>query len=245
MVTVGILPMIYWHRSRRVKAAPYVFGGVLWVAAMIPKIVIDLTVGELINTWAKTALAGLGPLIFAGLFVGLRTGAFESGFSYLAFLRTRLKNASFEDAVGFGLALGGTEAVVLGLGSFLNILLFLLYPGLLEQIPLGQREAVVAALDSPSAIVFAPIIERAFTILVHLFATILVYAAALGHNQRFFWASFLYRAGLDGMVPGFSRLLAVSPNPVATTYLIELVIVIYGLLGFYGVYWLHRKTFNR
>lgn len=242
MMTVGILPMVYWNRSRHVKAAPFVFGGVLWVAAIVPKIAIDATIGGQISSWASSALTGLGPLIFASLFVGLRTGAFESGFSYLAFLRTRLKSASFEEAVGFGLAFGGTEAILLGLGSFLNILLFLLYPSLVEQIPAGQREVVVAALDSPSAVVFAPIIERAFTILVHLFASVLVYAAALGRNQRFFWASFLYRAGLDGMVPGFSRLLAGSPNPVVTTYMIELVIVVYGLAGLLGVRRFRART---
>ena len=90
--------------------------------------------------------------------------------------------------------------------------------------------------------VFAPIIERAFTILVHLFATILVYAAALGHNPRLFCASFLYRAGIDGMIPAFSLLLRDSSNPLVMTYAIELVIVAYGLLGLAGVRWLGGKT---
>lgn len=245
MMTVGILPIAYWGRTRRVKAPPFVFGGVLWVAAIAPKIAIDLTIGGSIGSWANSALGDLGALIFISLFIGFRTGAFESGFSYLAFLKTKLRSATYDEAIGFGLAFGGTEAVLLGLSSFLNILVFLLNPGLMEQIPAAQREAVTAALDAPSVMVFAPIIERAFTILVHLFATTLVYVAALSHDSRLFWASFMYRAGIDGMVPGFSRLLRDSSNPLAMTYAIELVIAVYGLLGLLGVRWLRGRTLKR
>ena len=94
----------------------------------------------------------------------------------------------------------------------------------------------------PSITVFAPIIERAFTILVHLFASVLVYAAVVNKSSRMFWLSFLCRGAIDAMVPGLGRLLAQSPKPVVMTYTIELVIVIYGLLGLLGVRWLRGNV---
>jgi len=241
MMAVGILPILYWHKAKGVKPSAFAFGGVLWLAAIIPKVVMDATVTGAINAWAFSTLGYLGTIIFIILLLGLRTGAFESGFTYLTFLKTRLGSATYDEAVGFGLAFGGTEAFVLGLGSFLNILAFLLNPGLIEQIPMAQREALMAALDGPSAIVFAPIIERAFTILVHLFATVLVYVAVVRHDPRFFWASFLYRVGIDGMVPGFSILITSSSNPLLTTYLLELAIAAYGSLGLLGARSLRRR----
>lgn len=242
MMAVGILGIVYWGKTRHVTATPFVFGGILWLAAIAPKAAIDLTIGGAINSWANSTLGALGAFIFISLYAGLRTGAFESGFSYLAFLKTRLRNATCDEAVGFGLAFGGTEAILLGLGSFLNIALFLLNPSLIEQVPAAQREALVAALNAPSAMVFAPVIERASTILVHVFATVLVYAAVVSQNPRFFWASFLYRTAIDAMVPGFGSLLRESPNPVLTTYAIELVVAIYGLLGLLGLRWLRPRV---
>jgi uncharacterized membrane protein YhfC len=241
MIAVGIVPVLYWAKTRGVKSTPVVFGSMLWVAAIALKAALDLTLGGAINAWANAAFGTARAFIFLSLYVGARTGAFESGFSYVAFLKTRLRIATYDDAIGFGLAYGGTEAILLGIISFLNVLLYLLNPGLIDQIPLSQREATVAALNAPSVVVFAPIIERAFTMLVHLFATVLVYAAVLTKSSRMFWLSFIYRGAIDAMVPWLGRLLAQSPNPVVMTYTVELLIAIYGLLGLLGVRWLRGK----
>lgn len=242
MMIVGIIPLAYWQRTRRVGARAFIFGGALWVAAIAPKAAIDLALGGLINSWANSTFGALGALIFISLYVGVRTGMFESGFSYLAFLKTKLRSATYDEAIGFGLAFGGTEAILLGVSSFLSILMFLINPGFVEQIPSAQREAVLAALNGPSIMVFAPIVERASTIAVHVFATALLYAAVLKRNVWFFWASFLYRTLIDAMVPGFSYLLAVSGNALVMTYAIELVIAAYGSLGLLGLRQLRART---
>jgi uncharacterized membrane protein YhfC len=240
MIATGAVPMLYWRNTRAVSAAPFFFGMILWIAAIVPKFAIDLTIGESINSLATT-LGATGALIFIGLYVGLRTGAFESGLSYLAFLKSKLRNATHDEAIGFGLAFGGIEAIILGIGSFLNILVFVLNPSLMEQIPLSQREGVLSALNAPSIMVFAPIIERASSILIHLFATMLIYAAIINHRPLLFLISFLYRATIDAMVPGFNLLVSTSPDPFLATYAIESVIAIYGLLGLLGVRRLQSK----
>jgi len=242
MMAVGVLPALYWGKTRPVRATPFVFGGVLWAAAIAPKAAIDLAAGGAIGSWAYSTLGALGGFIFLSLYLGLRTGAFESGFTYLTFLKTKLKNATYDEAIAFGLGFGGTEAILLGLSSFLNVLLFWLNPTLIEQIPAAQREAVLASLNAPSIMVFAPIVERAFTIPVHVFATVLVYVAVVGPTPRLFWFSFLYRAALDAMVPGFGRLIGESSDPLVMTYVVELVIVIYGSLGLLGTRWLRGKA---
>ncbi len=43
----------------------------------------------------------LGAVIFISIFVGLRTGVFESGFSFLAFLKTRLRNGTYDETIEF------------------------------------------------------------------------------------------------------------------------------------------------
>jgi len=101
---------------------------------------------------------------------------------------------------------------------------------------------VLASLNAPSITLLAPIVERAFTTPVHVFATVLVYAAVVGPSPRLFWFSFLYRAALDAMVPGFGRLIGESPDPVVMTYLVELVIAIYGSLGLLGTRLLRGKA---
>ncbi len=240
-MVVGFVPLAYWAKTKSVKAFPFVLGGTLWFAAIIPKVVLDLTMGEALDLWANSTLGALGAFIFISAYVGFRTGAFESGLSYIAFLKTRLGSATYDDAVGFGLAFGGVEAILLGLSSFLNVLLFLLNPSLIEQVPAAQRQALLNALDAPSIMVFAPIIERTFTIFVHLFATVLVYLAVLRRKASLFWVSLLYRAGIDGMVPGFGRVLVQPYDPVLMTYMIEFVIAIYGSVGLLATRWLGRK----
>lgn len=244
MIAVGVLPVIYWGRSRRIVERSFVFGAVLWIIAIAPKIVLDVTIGGAMDSWANYMLGSFGAFVFFSAYVGLRTGAFESGFSYLAFLKTRLKAASYDDAIAFGLAFGGTEAVVLGLGSFANILLFLLNPGLMNQVPVSQREALLAALNAPTSIVFAPIIERTFVIPIHLFATVLLYTAVVTRKYRFFWSSFLYRTAIDATVPAFSQLLGQSPGSLVTIYVIEMIVVAYGIIGLVGTRWLRSRLQN-
>jgi len=57
-----------------------------------------------------------------------------------------------------------------------------------------------------------------------------------------FWFSFLHRAALDVVVPGFGHLIGESSDLVVMTYLVELVIVIYGSLGLLGTRWLQAKA---
>ena len=64
----------------------------------------------------------------------------------------------------------------------------------------------------------------------------------MGQSPRPVWFSFLYRAALDAMAPGFGRLIGDSSDPVVTTYMVELVIVIYMSLGLLGTRRLRAKA---
>jgi uncharacterized membrane protein YhfC len=173
MVLVGILFPLYWSRKTKVNLNFFFWGAGVWILAITAKILLDMTITPFINQsilpYGLTAI-----LIVSGLYVGLRTGLFESGFSYLAILKTKLRKMTFNQGIAFGIGFGAVEAIFLGVTSFLNVLVFVLFPDLINLLPEVQAMALLAQLDSSTLLIFAPIIERAVLMFIHIFSSILV-----------------------------------------------------------------------
>jgi uncharacterized membrane protein YhfC len=241
MIGVGVSCIVYWAKRKRLPAAPFAFGAAFWFAAIAPKVALDLITGSALNAWLRAALDSTQILLVLGAYLGLRTGILESGLSYLGFLKTRLRTGRFDDAVAFGLGFGSTEAILLGIVSLVNILTFILSPGNLQQIPEPQREIVLRNLDAPSVIVFAPVIERAFAVMIHLFASVLVYAAVIRGRIVFLIISLLYRTFVDALVPTLASALSGPEISPIVVYQVEIPVVILGTLGLYGTLRLSKQ----
>ena len=84
---VGLLSMIAWKCKGNVGVKYFAIGGLTWVAAIVPKALMDLTITPAINSWAEASLSLTGLLLVSGAYVGLRTGVFECGFTYLILSR--------------------------------------------------------------------------------------------------------------------------------------------------------------
>ena len=241
MVAVGVLSVVYWFRRSRSALMFFLFGGAVWAISVAPKFLMDYTVTPQFSTWLLGSSLGMtGFLAAMGLYVGLRTGLFECGASYVAFARTRLRGASPDEATAFGVGFGATEAIVLAVPSLMQMVAFLTNPGLVDMLPPEQRAYLLGQMSAPTWIVLAPIMERAFTLLAHLFSALLVYASVrLGRPGLFVW-SVAYKSALDAAVPYLQWYLSTSTNP-ASIYLVEVWVVIFGVAGLVGSIRLRRE----
>jgi uncharacterized membrane protein YhfC len=231
MILVGVVSSFYWWR--RTGAAPklFLFGGVVWAVSVAPKFIMDYTISPAIYSWLYAAAGLAGILVFGGLYIGARTGLFECGATYLAAGRSSLGDASGEDAAAFGIGFGATEAVLLAIPSLIQMVSFMTNPGLLDTLPLDQRVQVFAQLNSPTWLAVVPIVERAFTLLAHLYASLLAISAVHpGGRRRLLWAV-AYKGALDAPVLYFQWLLSTSTS--AIVYLIELWVVAMGAIGLF------------
>ena len=232
---VGILFPYYWKKKTDVNLMFFLYGIIMWFIVVFIKSLIDFGIlnmfGNLFNP------LGTGILI-ACVYVGLKTGLLESGLSYVFVLKKKLK-MDFDRAVAFGLGFGCIEAFLLGLSSFTTVAIFMFYPQMLDLLSAELRESVVAQLNASSWIVFAPIIERIFTVFAHVFAMVLLICAVHTKKIEYLILSVFYKAMLDGPLPWLQSVFDTST--VTGVYMIELFVVIMGTIGFVGTRRLRQR----
>ena len=110
MVAVGLISIIIWKVRSNVALKYFLLGGLIWGISIALKLAMDYTVTPRLSRWAKNAYGITGMLIILGVYVGLRTGLFECGFTFLAFSKTKLRKANLEEATAFGVGFGGLRS---------------------------------------------------------------------------------------------------------------------------------------
>ena len=103
MILVGILPVVYWRKDVELKY--FLFGALTWAVAIAVKVLMDLTP---LNDFLMRKFTISTFIIILGIYVGLRTGILENGFTYIASKKIEMK---FREAIGFGIGFGGSEAI--------------------------------------------------------------------------------------------------------------------------------------
>jgi len=237
MMLLGLIVPIYWWRTKKVPVKFFGLGALVWMAAILPKILLDLTISPSINSYLY-AYSVEAFVIITGLYIGLRTGLFESGFTYLVAIKTKLKNLSWNQAIGFGLGFGCFEALVMGFLSFINIYAFVAMPELINQLTAEQAEALNTVLNQSTWIVPAAIIERISVIFIHVFSTLLVFYAIRINSKKYLWYSIGFKTIVDGIIPALQ--VYVGSNTITDAYLIELPFIGLGVLAFAGIIWIKR-----
>lgn len=240
-VIVGLLSIALWKARSNTDIRYFLLGGLVWIIAIAPKLIMDYTLTLGLSSWARDTYGVTGMLIILGIYVGLRTGLFECGFAFLAFSKTKLREATLEEATSFGVGFGAIEAIFIGFPSLIQLTLFILNPSLLESLPPAQREVIESSLNSPTWIAAVPMIERTFTLFAHVFATLLVYLSATEHKPGLLFSAILYKSMLDAFVPYIQTVIDVQ-KPV--TFLeAEAWVIIMGLIGLLGTI-RFRKTYQ-
>ena len=231
MISVALIVVLYWNRRGQVPFAFFLWGGLSWFVAMVFKSVAASLTPQII-----TSLRDLMPIYVADplvwLYIGSLTGVFECGVA-LAVIRLmqRIRSASWREALGYGLGFGACEAVLLGFYSFVVVLLILLIPEQLPPVLTALTEASHASLLT----IPVPIVERAIVILLHAFSSVLIIYAVQKEEWAWFWLSFLYKTAMDTIAGYIQISYGVQNLTLASAWLVELVLVPFALIGFWGL----------
>jgi len=240
MLVVGVASMVFWRRRSHAALRYFTLGGLVWGVSVAPKLLMDYTITPSISSLLTSSLGLMGGLAALGIYVGLRTGLFECGFTFLAVDKTGLKKASVDDATAFGVGFGAVEAILLALPSLIQLAMFVTNPSMIDAVPPQFREALRAQLSVPTSMVLAPILERMFTLFAHVFSALLVFAAVRRGRIRLLLYAFVYKGILDAAAPYLQWVLA-SSSSASVVYLVELWVVLLGALGLLGSIRLRRR----
>lgn len=189
-----------------------------------------------LNAPIYNALTGALPesiaMLLFYIYVGLLTGMTEVLLTWLVVRYTRLGQVPWGKALAFGIGFGAVEALLLGFSSLSSIITALAMPEALPTDVLTQ----LAAANNPLWGV-APIVERFFTCLVHIFCNVALFYGAMKKEARWFWLSFLFKSGIDA-VAAFAQLWGLTE--LWRVWFIEAVVVVWGLLGWWGARWVRE-----
>jgi uncharacterized membrane protein YhfC len=232
MIAVGLSAVVYWRRRTGAPLRLFFQGGLWWGVAMAPKFLMDLYITPGLSSWVYNSFGLYVALLGIGVYVGLRTGLLESGVVLLAFNREGLNDIDVDEAVAFGVGFGALEALFLGVPSLLQIAAYNLYPSLVESLTLEQLMQLLVQLNAPTWVVGAPILERGFTMLAHVYAVLLVYKGVRYEDFRSVLMAVGYKSALDAMVPLMQWLL--SSVGFGMVYVVEVWVIIMGLMGLWG-----------
>jgi uncharacterized membrane protein YhfC len=231
MISVGLLAALYWKQRTRVSSVFFLWGGLTFLIAMALKSVAAIPIPQIIIKLRDAAPEFISePLLW--LFVGLLTGVFECGISLVLIYRLRqIRSANWYEAIGYGLGFGATEAVLLGIYSFVLVLLVIIVP---HQLP----PELVSLLDIETASMMAipvPILERAITILLHTFSLMLIVYAVQNKDWKWFWIAFIYKVAMDSIAGYIQITYGIHNLTLEGVWLVELVLIPFGLIGLWGL----------
>jgi uncharacterized membrane protein YhfC len=232
MILVALGFVIY-ALLRRLGGRFLLLGGLGWIITVALKFGWAILFnGPLYRLLTGALTQAPGEVVFS-LYVGALTGIFEVGLLWLALRYTRLGQASWKQALAFGIGFGALEALLLGFSSLATVLTGLLAP---QTLPAAALEAL--ARQSGLAWSIAPAWERFFTIFVHIFSCLLVFYAVRVGQVKWMWLAFVYKTLLD-TAAAYAQIKGIQT--VAQVWTIEAIVGILGLLGWIGIRWLKPR----
>ncbi len=238
MMLVGLIIPIYYWKTKKVRIKFFAYGAVVWFIAFVAKVLMDLTISGSISSYLLS-ISSISYAIGYGIYVGLRTGLFESGFTYIFAIKKKLQNITKKQAIAFGIGFGCFEAFFIGFFSFINILFYVLNPNLINILPVQQAELVNNALNQSSLTIPAAIIERISVIIIHIFTTLLVLYSIKIENKRYLWYSIGFKTIVDGTIPALS--IYIGTGTITGLYLIELPFIGLAILSIFGMKIIFKK----
>lgn len=231
MILVALAAVLLWRRKARWSFIA--LGGLAWLVAIILKGAVSFYLNRPIYFATQHLPAAVsGPVYW--LYTGLLTGIFEVGLVLLLVNTVNsLRRATWREAVAFGAGFGALEALALGVPALLTVIWGLrgtLPPA--AALPLMVRQgALLWAL--------APVVERAFTIPIHIAAAVLIIYGVRVGRLRWFWLAFIYKTTIDTVV-AFGQ-IAYGLHTLSHLWTIEAVIALLGLVGFWITTAMQRK----
>lgn len=228
MVLVA-LAFIFFASWRQILNWRYLMlGGLFWVLTVTAKFTVSIPLNPLVFQALGVASEKLfsPENLIAYLYIGALTGIFEVGLAWLVLSKTRWGRATWSQALIFGIGFGVIEALLLGLSGLSSALVGLISPGVLPVPTLGTL-----AGQATLGMGLAPVVERLFVILAHIFSCVLIFYAINRREARWGWLAILYKTLLDTPA-GFAAFW--GTGTAAKIWTIEAVIALLGILGLWG-----------
>lgn len=228
------LGFVVYAAIRRLGWGYMGLGALLWVITVAVKAAWALSMNRQIYPAITNALPGwLGAGVF-DLYVGLLTGLTEVTLVWLLMRYTRLGKVKWERARAFGIGFGAIEALLLGVGSLTAALFALLAP---QTIP-ADALAQLAVMNNP-LYGLAPIVERFFTVWVHIFSNVLIFFAVAQRQFRWFWLAFWFKTLIDA-VAGYAQTSGILAS-IQGIWAIEALVALFGVVGWLGTRWVRNR----
>jgi uncharacterized membrane protein YhfC len=202
-------------------------GGLFWLLTVALKFAAAIPANASVYKTMLAAVPGQGGQLVFSLYVGLLTGLTEVLITWLVVRYTRLRQTPWLRALAFGVGFGALEAILLGVGSISGMATAMLLPA---QLPASTFRAMAAANNLLFDL--APVLERFFTIWVHIFCAVLIFYAAASKQVRWFWLAFACKSLLDA-VAGYAQLSG-QLESLSFLWTIEAVVAVFGGLSWWG-----------
>src|SRR5262249_20975547 len=127
MMAVAIVTVVAWRARTHASWRFVGLGAAAWAVGVALKVAWAVPTNRLILSAVKQAVGPMVGSAVGWLYIGLLTGIFECGITWLFVRATRLRQAGRNDAIAFGIAFGAVEALVVGIASFGAVSIALLF----------------------------------------------------------------------------------------------------------------------
>lgn len=195
MIVVGLAFLIGWRRLTRVQWRWFWVGAGIWTIAVAIKVGWALELHQSVLSWLERTLSHQSYLLAGAVYIGAQSSLCEIGVTFILALfgRRASKNAYEAAAIGFGA--GIFEAVLLGLGGLISIVVILKGWPAADTLTISN---VYIAASTPVSWLAGPV-ERILAILCHASTRTLIFAGVATRRWRPVALGFLLFAGLDGV----------------------------------------------
>jgi uncharacterized membrane protein YhfC len=201
-------------------------GALAWAITVALKFAWALPTNTPVYEALTGALPGTAANVIFYIYVGALTGLTEIALTWLVLCYTKWGQVPWTRVLAFGLGFGAVEALLLGTSSLIGTATALLAPA---SLPLGTLRQIATANNPLYGL--APVSERFFTVLIHLFSNVLLFYSARKRQSRWFWLAFAYKSGIDA-VAAFAQFWGIGT--VARIWTIELIVMLWGIAGWWG-----------
>lgn len=237
MIAAGIISGLFWQSGNVSIWWVFILGSIAWLISLVLKVSWAILLNKIIVSGINRLAGESVGKWFSWLYIGILTGIFECGVTYLFVVKSQLKIADWNQAVAFGIAFGATEAMVLGLVSFIGTLVTILR---FDHSNPDEKKNIPKAIKQDIAIIVLPITERITTLVIHAFSCVLIVYGVHAQEAIWFWISFTFKSAIDSFAMWGIVDFQVKQS---TTRLAQfnLMIAAFAAIALLGMWLLHQK----
>ena len=237
MIAVGVISVLFWQSDNVSLWWVFALGSSGWIVSLVLKLAWAVPLNKVIVTGLNRLAGESAGKLVSWIYIGLLTGIFECGVTYLFVVKSRLKTSDWNQAVAFGIGFGATEAVVLGLVSFIGSLVTILS---FDHSNADEKKKIIKAANRGTALILLPIVERITALVIHAFSCVLIVYGVHTRHAIWFWLSFAFKSAIDSFAMWGIVDFQVKES---TTRLAQFNLLIAGLaaVALLGMWLLHQK----